>query len=67
MTEIMMNPKVVEKAQVEVRSIVGGRKVVQQSDLPQLHYLKALIKKVFRLNPAVPVFVPRESMEDDKM
>lgn len=64
MTEIMMNPRVKEKAQAEVRSIVGERRVVQQSDLPQLHYMKALIKEVFRLHPAVPVSVPRESIED---
>jgi len=42
MTELIMNPKVMEKAQVEVRSIVGDRKVVLESDLPQMHYMKAV-------------------------
>lgn len=64
MTELIMNPKVMERAQAEVRSIVGERRVVTESDLPQLHYMKAVIKEIFRLHPPAPVLVPRESMED---
>ncbi|RVW20436.1 Cytochrome P450 71A1 [Vitis vinifera] len=64
MTELIMNPKVMERAQAEVRSIVGERRVVTESDLPQLHYMKAVIKEIFRLHPPAPVFSPRESMED---
>ncbi|KAF2282871.1 hypothetical protein GH714_043355 [Hevea brasiliensis] len=64
MTELIMNPRVMEKAQAEIRSIVGERKVVQESDLLQFHYMKAVIKEIFRLHPPVPVLVPRESLED---
>ncbi|KAJ6676592.1 FLAVONOID 3'-MONOOXYGENASE-RELATED [Salix viminalis] len=64
MTELIMSPKVMEKAQAEVRSVVGDRRVVQESDLPRLHYMKAVIKEIFRLHPAAPVLVPRESLED---
>ena len=63
-TELIMNPKVMEKAQAEVRSVVGDRIVVQESDLPRLLYMKAVIKEIFRLHPAAPVLVPRESLED---
>ncbi|KAJ4712452.1 Cytochrome P450 [Melia azedarach] len=64
MTELIMNPRVMEKAQAEVRRILGDRRVVLESDLPQLHYMKAIIKEIFRLHPPVPVLVPRESMEE---
>ncbi|KAB5525057.1 hypothetical protein DKX38_022806 [Salix brachista] len=64
MTELIMSPKVMEKAQAEVRGVVGDRRVVQESDLPRLHYMKAVIKEIFRLHPAAPVLVPRESLED---
>ncbi|GMY14980.1 cytochrome P450 71A1-like [Fagus crenata] len=67
MTELIMNPKVMERAQAEVRSIVGERRVVLESDLPQMHYIKAVIKEIFRLHPPAPVLVPRESMEDVKI
>ena len=63
MTELIMNPKVMERAQAEVRSIVGDTTVLE-SDLPQLHYMKAVIKEIFRLHPPAPVLLPRESMEE---
>ncbi|XP_030531146.2 cytochrome P450 71AP13-like [Rhodamnia argentea] len=64
MTELVMKPKAMERAQAELRSVVGGRNSVQEADLPQLPYLKAIIKEVFRLHPPAPMLVPRESMED---
>ncbi|XWS51319.1 hypothetical protein CRYUN_Cryun12cG0166800 [Craigia yunnanensis] len=64
MTELIMNPKVLERAQAEVRKVVGKRRVVLESDLPQLDYMKAIIKEIFRLHPPAPVLVPRESIED---
>ncbi|WRX18939.1 Cytochrome P450 - like 10 [Theobroma cacao] len=64
MTELIMNPKVLERAQAEVRKVVGERRVVLESDLPQLDYMKAVIKEIFRLHPPAPVLVPRESTED---
>ncbi|XP_058193830.1 cytochrome P450 71AP13-like [Rhododendron vialii] len=64
MTELIMNPKVMKTAQAEVRSVVGERKTLLETDLPQLHYLKAVVKEIFRLHPPAPVLVPRESMEE---
>lgn len=64
MTELVMNPDCMKKAQAEVRSVLGDRPVVQESDIPHLHYMKAVIKEVFRFHPPVPVLVPRESMEE---
>ncbi|KAG5222215.1 cytochrome P450 [Salix suchowensis] len=64
MTELIMNPDAMEKAQDEVRGVVGDRKVVQESDLPRLSYMKGVIKEIFRLHPPSPVLLPRESLED---
>ena len=64
MTELLMNPDVMKKAQNEVRSILGDRRTVVENDLPQLQYMKAVIKDIFRLHPPVPVLVPRESTAD---
>lgn len=65
MTELLMNPSAMSRAQAEIRSIVGGdhRKLVAEADLPRMPYLKAVIKEVFRLHPPAPLLVPRESME----
>ncbi|XP_028765178.1 cytochrome P450 71A1-like [Neltuma alba] len=64
MTELVMNPLAMEKAQNEVRGVLGERRVVLESDLHQLQYMKAIIKEIFRFHSPVPVLVPRESIED---
>ncbi|KAG6492097.1 cytochrome P450 71AP13-like [Zingiber officinale] len=65
MTELLINPSAMSRAQAEIRTIVGGdhRKLVEEADLPRMPYLKAVIKEVFRLHPPAPLLVPRESME----
>ena len=52
MIELIMNPKSLKKAQAEVRSVVGGRKLVLESDLPQLNYMKAVIKRDVAIAPS---------------
>ncbi|RWR72097.1 cytochrome P450 71A1-like protein [Cinnamomum micranthum f. kanehirae] len=45
MTELITNPRVMKKAQDEVQRAVGDRSIVLESDLQELHYLKAVIKR----------------------
>ncbi|XP_040379603.1 cytochrome P450 71A9-like [Oryza brachyantha] len=64
MTELLRNPAVLAKAQREVRSVVGGgRGMVREADLPELHYLRLVIREAMRLHPAAPLLVPRETTE----
>ncbi|KAF0891665.1 hypothetical protein E2562_010883 [Oryza meyeriana var. granulata] len=66
MTELVRNPDVLAKAQHEVRSVVGVDKdggMVREADLPELHYLRLVIKETMRLHPAAPLLVPRETTE----
>ncbi|PUZ45579.1 hypothetical protein GQ55_8G235800 [Panicum hallii var. hallii] len=63
MTELVRHPGILNKAQEEVRRVVGtGRGCVEESDLSDLHYLRAIIKETFRLHPVIPLLVPRESV-----
>lgn len=64
MTELVTHPRILEKVQAEIRSIVGRKKRVSETDLPHLHYMKAVIKEIYRLHPPAPVLLPRESMEE---
>ncbi|EXB82436.1 Cytochrome P450 71A1 [Morus notabilis] len=64
MTELVRHPRVMKKAQEEVRKIVGSTGKVDESHLQHLHYMKAVVKETMRLHPPVPLLVPRESMED---
>lgn len=63
MTALARNPRVMKRAQDEVRKIIGSKGKVEESDLQHLHYMKAVIKETMRLHPPVPLLVPRESME----
>ncbi|RWR94944.1 cytochrome P450 71A1-like protein [Cinnamomum micranthum f. kanehirae] len=62
MTELIRNPRVMTKAQDEVRSVVGSKNKVEGSDLAQLHYLKLVVKETFRLHSPGPLLVPRETI-----
>ncbi|XP_058070553.1 cytochrome P450 71A1-like [Magnolia sinica] len=62
MAELMKNPHdVMEKAQTEVRRVVGRKAKVEEDDLAQMDYLKCIIKETLRLHPPAPLLVPHES------
>ncbi|EEE61200.1 hypothetical protein OsJ_15209 [Oryza sativa Japonica Group] len=63
MTELVRNPDVLAKAQHEVRRVVAAGDKVREADLPELHYLRLVIKETLRLHPAAPLLVPRETTE----
>lgn len=52
-----------EKAKLEIDSVVGKTRLVQESDIPNLPYLQAIVKEILRLHPTGPLIV-RESSED---
>lgn len=62
--EIVKNPKVMNKLQGELTSIVGLDRMVEEEDLPKLEYLDLVLKETFRLHPVAPFLVPRESIGD---
>ncbi|XP_057725544.1 cytochrome P450 71D10-like [Arachis stenosperma] len=63
MAEIIKKPKVMERAQSEVRSVYGNKGYVDESELYQLTYLKCVIKETLRLHPPAPLLIQRENKE----
>jgi cytochrome P450 len=58
MAELMRKPRVLDKVREELDAAVGRDSVVEESHLPQLHYLQAVVKETLRLHPALPLLVP---------
>ncbi|KAF2282873.1 hypothetical protein GH714_043357 [Hevea brasiliensis] len=67
MTELIRNPYAMRRVQEEVRRVSKGKEMVQESDLPQLVYLKSVVKESLRVHPPAPLLVPRETIEDCKI
>ncbi|XP_073124492.1 cytochrome P450 83B1-like [Henckelia pumila] len=63
MTALIKKPQAMKKAQVEVRNVVGAKGHVDEDDIQNLPYLKAIIKEALRLFPPIPMSVPKEAME----
>ncbi|ESQ35512.1 hypothetical protein EUTSA_v10007465mg [Eutrema salsugineum] len=67
MTELIKNPRVMRKAQEEIRAVLGSnREKITEEDTEKVEYLKLIIKETFRLHPAIPT-LPRESMSQIKI
>ncbi|KAJ0968499.1 hypothetical protein J5N97_025416 [Dioscorea zingiberensis] len=59
MAEMIDKPETIRKAQEELDSVVGKEEIVDESHLPKLHYLEALVKEALRLHPPTPLLLPR--------
>ncbi|EYU45627.1 hypothetical protein ABFS82_14G015300 [Erythranthe guttata] len=64
MAEMINQPHILNRACRELDSVVGRGKMVQESDLPNLNYVRACVKESFRLHPVAPFNVPHVSTED---
>ncbi|KAL0324423.1 UNVERIFIED_CONTAM: Flavonoid 3'-monooxygenase [Sesamum calycinum] len=60
MAEIFRNPHVMRMVQQELDDVVGLNDNVEESHMPKLHYLDAVIKETFRLHPPAPLLIPRQ-------
>ncbi|XP_071730778.1 geraniol 8-hydroxylase-like [Rutidosis leptorrhynchoides] len=63
MAMILAYPDVMKKIQEELTEVIGMNNVVEESDIPKLTYLDAVVKETFRLHPAVPLLIQRSPDE----
>lgn len=56
LAELINNPKIMKEAQEEIDRVVGKQRLVEESDIPNLPYIQALIKETLRLHAPIPVY-----------
>ncbi|CAI9283295.1 unnamed protein product [Lactuca saligna] len=62
--EMINRPMIFNKAVQELDSVVGKDRLVQESDIPNLNYIKSCVKEAFRLHPVAPFNLPHVSSGD---
>ncbi|XP_061371828.1 cytochrome P450 71D11-like [Gastrolobium bilobum] len=60
MAEMVKDPRVMKKAQHEVREVFNMKGMVDEICINELKYLKFVVKEALRLHPPVPLLLPRE-------
>ncbi|BAT88225.1 hypothetical protein VIGAN_05167300 [Vigna angularis var. angularis] len=64
LVEMINQPDILQQATDEVDKVVGKQRMVQESDVPKLNYVKACVREAFRLHPVVPFNPPHVSSND---
>nr|GFA55905.1 isoflavone 3'-hydroxylase-like [Tanacetum cinerariifolium] len=55
LSHLLNNPEALKKAHAEIDSYVGDNRLVNESDLPNLPYLRCIINETMRINPPGPL------------
>ncbi|XP_074311030.1 cytochrome P450 736A117-like [Silene latifolia] len=66
-SELLMHPLVMKRVQEEVRGFLIDKTVIDEDDLKDMMYLKAVIKESLRLHPPFPFLPLREPSEDARV
>ncbi|CAL4898256.1 unnamed protein product [Urochloa decumbens] len=64
MALLLNNPDTLKRAAAEIHSVVGTSRLLQESDLAGLPYLRCVITETLRLKPPAPSHVPHEVTQD---
>ncbi|KAL3652513.1 hypothetical protein CASFOL_002194 [Castilleja foliolosa] len=60
---LLNNPHVLKKAQTEIDNHVGLDRLIDETDIASLPYLRCIINETMRMYPAGPLLVPHDSSE----
>lgn len=55
LARMVLHQEIQTKAQLEIDAVVGTHRLVSNSDLPNLHYLQAIVKETLRMHPPGPL------------
>ncbi|OMO70651.1 Cytochrome P450 [Corchorus olitorius] len=64
LTLLLNNPRTLVKAREEIDMVVGTSRLMDDTDIDKLPYLRGIINETFRMCPIAPFLIPHESSEE---
>ncbi|KAL4311934.1 hypothetical protein GQ457_01G036950 [Hibiscus cannabinus] len=64
MANLLNHPQVLKKARDEIDSLIGQENLIEEADVPKLHYLRSIMYETLRLYPAAPLLIPHMPSSD---
>ncbi|XP_010539173.1 PREDICTED: dihomomethionine N-hydroxylase-like [Tarenaya hassleriana] len=64
LAELLNRPDTLKRAVDELDIVVGKDRLVQESDIPKLNYIKSCCRESYRLHPVAPFLPPHIAIED---
>ncbi|KAL6124554.1 hypothetical protein ACLB2K_077066 [Fragaria x ananassa] len=55
LSELIRQPELMNKVQIELANVVGMERMVEESDLKKLEYLDMVVRETLRLHPVAPM------------
>jgi cytochrome P450 len=62
---LMLNPRVFQKAREEIDRVVGTNRLPTLADRPNLRYIDYVVEETTRWRPLSPIGIPHKSLDDD--
>ncbi|MCO5568321.1 hypothetical protein L7F22_022020 [Adiantum nelumboides] len=59
--ELLRHPLIMQRMQEELESVVGSSRLVCESDVQEMPYLRAVVKETMRVHPIAPILLHRTS------
>lgn len=59
--ELLHQPRFMQQLQEELDTVIGASRMAQESDIPNLKFLKAVVNETFRLHPIAPLLLPHSN------
>ncbi|CAN8275570.1 unnamed protein product [Cochlearia groenlandica] len=67
MSSLLNHPEILMKVRSEIDDKIGLNRLIEESDIVNLHYLQKVVSETLRLYPAVPLLLPHMAREDCKV
>ncbi|KAF9615022.1 hypothetical protein IFM89_021593 [Coptis chinensis] len=67
MSEVLKQPQIYKQVTAELDRVIGRNRWVEEKDIPNLPYLKCIVKETMRMHPLAPMLAPHFARKNCKI